>query len=724
MGISQAIIIGIMEPINTIANKLIIPPAKVKNTIDLLKDDNTIPFIARYRKEVTGNLDEIQIREINDLLRSLENLENRRQTILKSIDNSGKLTQNLKQQILEAESLTLLEDLYQPFRPKRKTKASAAREKGLAPLAKIILSQPCDNKTISDQAASFLNQQVFDENEALAGASDIIAEIVSDNPLVRQLLREKFRKTGEMIVEKHPDGIDERKVYQDYCQFNSPLKSLRHYQVLAINRGEKEKILNVTVQIFDQVWQDIIFSQYPPNRNSLFYDVLISAVHDGAKRLLLPTIIRDIRREMTEAAETHAINVFAKNLKSLLLQPPISGHTIIGIDPGFRTGCKVAVIDPNGKLLDTATIYPHPPQKELEKAYEVFLNLIKQFGTTLFVIGNGTASRETEAFVAEITKKDKNLNYLITSEAGASVYSASKTARREFPDLDVSMRGAVSIARRVQDPLAELVKIDPRSIGVGLYQHDLNQAELTEALDQVIESVVNAVGVELNTASMELLSHISGIGPGTAEKIVNFRETHGRFSNRNEILKVPGIGPKTFQQAAGFLRIRNSINPLDNTGIHPESYRTAIAILEKLRISPKIPSEDISLRIGEIKDKIDLGRMAKELNISILVVDDILQELANPGRDPRERLPRPILRNDVLSMEDLSQGMEIKGTIRNVVDFGAFIDIGVKIDGLLHRSKIPKNANLKVGDIIDLKILSIDNDRNRIALSMKETFDK
>ena len=710
-----------MELIKKIAEELNLPLAKVRNTVDLLKDDNTIPFIARYRKEITGNLDEVQIREINNLIGRIENLEARRQSILKLIGDSGRLTPDLERQIHEAASITLLEDLYQPYRPKKRTKAMAAREKGLAPLAEIILSQPCEKRKISDFVVPFINKQVENLDEALEGASDIVAEIISENTIIRQLLREKFSKLGKIHVSNNPDIVDERKVYQDYYKFQQPLKGLRHYQVLAINRGEKEKVLNLAIQVDELVWQEIIFSQYPPKQESIFHNILIEAIHDGAKRLLLPSIVRDVRREINENAENHAIKVFADNLKSLLSQPPISEHIIIGIDPGFRTGCKVAVIDPNGKLLDTATIFPHHPQKQLERAYGKLLDLINQYGATLIAIGNGTASRETEAFIAEITKTNKNLNYLITNEAGASVYSASETARREFPDLDVSMRGAVSIARRVQDPLAELVKIDPRSIGVGLYQHDVNQTKLIEALNQVIESVVNAVGVEINTASMEILSHISGIGPGTAEKIVNFREDHGSFNNRNEIMDVPGIGPKTFQQAAGFLRVRGSSNPLDNTGIHPESYKIAYGILQLSGLAKADSSEEISSNINKMK--IDYENIAEELEISISTVEDILQELAHPGRDPRDDLPKPILRNDVLSMDDLTQGMEIKGTIRNVVDFGAFVDIGVKIDGLLHRSRIPENCNLKVGDVIDLRIVSIDINRNRIALSMKETFN-
>ncbi len=711
-----------MDLIKTISEKLNLPHHQIRKTVDLLNNGNTIPFIARYRKEVTGNLDEVQIREIQAYLDQLQNLEKRRQTILNSINKSGKLTKALKQQIEEAETLTLLEDLYQPYRPKKQTRAMTAREKGLEPLAKLIINQPNDKPKISDYIMPFIIGKDMDKDQALDGACDIIAEIVSENPKIRQLMREKIAKFGKFEASKNSNAIDERMVYQDYYQFSRSLKELHHHQVLAINRAEKEKILNVTIQIDEQIWKDIIFSQYPPDRQSNFHDILISAAEDGVKRLLLPSIIRDLRREITEASETHAIKIFADNLRSLLTQPPISGHFILGIDPGFRTGCKVAVIDPNGKLLDHGTIYPHPPQKQLEQAYSFIINLIKKHNVSLFVIGNGTASRETEAFISEITKKDQNLHYLITSEAGASVYSASEIARKEFPELDVSMRGAVSIARRVQDPLAELVKIDPKSVGVGLYQHDINQSKLAEALDHVVESVVNAVGVELNTASVPLLSHISGIGPGLAQKIVDYREEQGGFGNRNEILNVPGVGPKTFEQAAGFLRIRDSNNPLDNTGIHPESYPLASKILRMINVPSHASPDEISRRISKIKGDVDLNKLAAELNTGTATIGDIFEELANPGRDPRETLPKPILRNDVLNMDDLSPGMEIKGTIRNVVDFGAFVDIGVKIDGLLHRSRITKNSKLRVGDIIDVKIISIDNDRNRIALSMKEMF--
>ena len=713
-----------MDLTKIISNNLDLPHRKVQNTVALLKEENTIPFIARYRKEITGNLDEVEIRNINEELNRLEKLGNRRQTVLKSIKESGKLTCDLEREIFEAETLTYLEDLYQPYRPKKKTRATTAREKGLEPLANLILEQPLSNQSMADFIRPYFNNQVMDSAKALAGASDIIAEKISENVNVRQKLRDRAANSGKLFCEKHPDANDERQVYKDYYQFDQFLKKLRPHQFLAINRGEKEKILRVTIHIEENDWKSIIFRQIPPNEESLFFNIMISAIEDGAKRLLLPTISRDLRREINQIAETHAIKVFANNLRALLTQPPISDHIILGIDPGFRTGCKVVVIDPNGKLLDTGTIYPHPPQNNLEQAYGILLNLIKKFGVSLIVIGNGTASRETEQFVAEITKKDKSLNYIITSEAGASVYSASVTARREFPDLDVSMRGAVSIARRVQDPLAELVKIDPRSVGVGLYQHDLNQSKLSEALNQVVESVVNSVGVEINTASADLLSHVAGIGQSLAEKIIEYREETGPFINRQAILKVPGMGPKTYEQAAGFLRIRNSDNPLDVTAIHPESYDLASKIINKFELSGDITSDNKAKIIDKIKASVDLQDLAKSLNTGLATLTDILDEFAHPGRDPREDLPRPILRKDVLSMEDLTPGMNLKGTIRNVVDFGAFVDLGVKIDGLLHRSKIPVNEVLKVGDIINLTIISVDKDRNRIALSMKENSDK
>jgi uncharacterized protein len=713
-----------MDLTQTIAKNLNIPQHKVQNTVDLLRAENTIPFIARYRKEVTGNLDEVEIQAIQEENNRLENLEKRRKAVLSAIQESGNLSDELREQILQAETLTLLEDLYEPFRPKKRTRAMIAREKGLEPLANTIIKQPVTEKSLSDLISPFLGEQIPDEKTALEGASDIIAEIVSENTIIRQILRERYAKFGTLTSEIHKKADDKRQVFKDYYQFSQRLRSLQPHQVLAINRGEKEKILSVNVEIDEDSWKSIIFSQFPANKYSIFYKIFVSAVEDGAKRLLLPIIRRDARREIGEKAETHAIKVFAENLRSLLTQPPISDHVILGIDPGFRTGCKVAVIDSNGNLLDNDTIYPHPPKNDLEGAYGIILSLVQKYKVTLVVIGNGTASRETEQFIAEVTKNDNALSYIITSEAGASVYSASKTARKEFPDLDVSMRGAVSIARRVQDPLAELVKIDPKSIGVGLYQHDLNQTKLSEALDKVVESVVNAVGVEINTASVELLSYISGIGQSMAERIVESRQRNGPFKSRQELLQVSGMGPKTFEQSAGFLRIRNGDNPLDATAIHPEAYTLAEKIIKKLALKGDISSQENKSKILNSMNAKNFKIMAQELNAGESTLKDILDELIHPGRDPRQDLPRPILRKDVLSMEDLSTGMRLKGTIRNVVDFGAFVDIGVKIDGLLHRSKIPNNIFLKVGDVVDLIIVSVDYDRSRIALAMKEKTDK
>jgi uncharacterized protein len=703
-----------------IASLLSLPENKVQHTIDLLKNDNTIPFIARYRKEVTGNLDEEQIRSINDELHRLENLESRRETILQSIEEQGKLTDVLKDQILSAENITNLEDIYLPYRPKRRTKAMIAREKGLEPLAHLIIQQEIRKDDLKNITLPFLSQEVQDTDSAINGAKDIVAEIIADNALVRQYTREKGMRNGKVISEKIKGAEDPLSTYELYYTFSMPVRYTKPHQVLALNRGENDKILRVSIEISESDWRTAIQMQFPLNPKSVFYPLLRESSDDSAKRLLLPAIERDIRRHLTENAEDHAINIFANNLRALLTQPPLSGQIILAIDPGFRTGSKIVVIDQTGKLLDTATIYPHPPQNEKERSYQVINALIEKFHVSLIVIGNGTASRETEAFVAELTKNNINLNYLITSEAGASVYSASPLARKEFPNLDVSIRGAVSIGRRVQDPLAELVKIDPKSIGVGLYQHDINQTKLSDMLQEVVESVVNSVGVEVNTASPSLLTHVSGIGPNLAEKVVAFREENGSFKSREELLKIPGMGPKTFEQSAGFLRIHNSQNPLDATSIHPESYDVAYKVLEMINF-PENPKSDHRMKlVSHFRQTIDIADLANSLNIGIPTLNDIFDELARPGRDPREDLPKPILRKDILSMEDLSPGMQLKGTIRNVVDFGAFVDIGVKTDGLLHRSKYVKGKNLQVGDIIVVEIISIDHDRHRIALDMQE----
>jgi uncharacterized protein len=704
-----------------IADRLKIPTPKVKSTVALLANDNTIPFIARYRKEMTGDLDEEQIRQINDEWERLKSLEARRETVLNSVREQNKLTPELEQAFRTAPSLTDLEDLYQPYRPKRRTRAIIAREKGLEPLADLILEQTITAEPISALIAPFLTADVTTLEEALSGASDIVAEVISENAAVRRLTREKGFKYGKLTSEVVPDSEDPRRVYENYYQFELPIKYLKPHQILALNRGEREKVLKVNLVVGEQEWRLAIRAQYPPDRRSLFFDALNEASTDSAKRQLLPSIERDIRRDLTEKAEAHAIDLFAKNLRALLTQPPLADQVVLAIDPGFRTGSKVAVLDPTGKLLETGTIYPHPPQNKKDQARRSVENWIERHNVTLIVIGNGSASRETEAFIAEITKARTGLHYLITSEAGASVYSASKLARKEFPDLDVSIRGAISIGRRVQDPLAELVKINPKSIGVGLYQHDVNQGQLSAALDQVVESVVNAVGVEVNTASSTLLTHVAGIGPSLAENIVAFREANGLFETRAAIREVPGMGPKTFQQAAGFLRIRAGANPLDATAIHPESYAIAEQVIDKMALSEGLGSADRVTAVEKFRTGTDLKALAAELGIGRLTLEDILNEIARPGRDPREDLPKPLLRSDVLSMDDLSPGMLLKGTIRNVVDFGAFIDIGVKTDGLLHRSKIPRGTQLQVGDIIDVVIASIDRDRNRIALKTKES---
>ena len=709
-----------MDINKSIATLLNIPHHQVESATKLLAEDNTIPFIARYRKEITGNLDEEQLRMINEEMHRLLNLEARRQTVLQSIDEQGKLTDQLRDQILLAETATELEDLYQPYRPKRRTRAMMAIEKGLEPLADLIIKQVITDEKMDDLTKPYITELVPNSNSAIEGACDIVAERISDNVKIRQIIRKFALDKGKISSEKRQDSEDERRVFELYYQFEYPIRSLQPHQVLAFNRGEKEQILRINLQLEETDWQHAIQSQFPPDARSVFYETLIHSSDDGAKRLLLPAIERDIRRILTEQAEEHAIDIFAMNLRAMLLQAPISEQTILAIDPGFRTGSKIAVIDPNGKLQDTATIYPHAPQNDTVGARKILKNLIKKHHVSLIVIGNGTASRETELFVSEITKKDKKLSYLIASEAGASVYSASKIARKEFPDIDVSIRGAISIARRVQDPLAELVKIDPRSIGVGLYQHDIDQTKLSEVLEQVVESVVNTVGVEVNTASSALLAHVAGIGPSLADKIVQFREKNGPFNSREDLKSVPGVGPKTFEQSIGFLRIRNGKNPLDATAIHPESYRVAEQILALLDLPLSADSTKRRESIRTLKDNFHIDELAEILSIGPQTLTDILSEIVQPGRDPREDLPKPILRQDVMKMEDLQPGMHLRGTIRNVVDFGAFVDIGVKTDGLLHRSKIKSGARLQVGEIIDVVILTIDQERNRISLDMIE----
>ena len=707
-----------MTHIQQISTQLNIAARQIAATVELLDEKNTIPFIARYRKEVTGSLDEEQIRNIADLLEKLRALDERRATILKSIEEQGKLTDELKAQIIAAETRTTLEDLYQPYKPKRKTRASVARERGLQPLADLILAQASPKEPLAELALPYLGEEVPDPNEAWAGARDIVAEAISDHPEVRRVTREKAAQWGSQRVQKLPEAEDPRGVYQDYYEFDFRLDRLRPHQILAINRGEAEKVLRVGLEIPERDWRGAINTVFPPNRRSPLAAQLELSIDDAAQRLLLPAIERDLRRSLTEQAEAHAIQVFAENLRNLLNQPPLAGHAVLGLDPGFRTGCKVAVVDATGKILDTTAIYPHEPQKQAARAAQILTDLIKKHGVTLITIGNGTASRETEQFVADLIASlpQTNLHYLIVNEAGASVYSASPLARAEMPDLDVSIRGAVSIARRAQDPLAELVKIDPQSIGVGMYQHDVDQKELSHALDGVVESVVNRVGVEVNTASPALLEHVAGIGPSLATRIIAHRDQNGPFRQRTDLQQVKGLGPKAFEQAAGFLRIRDGKNPLDSSAIHPESYPVAEKVLQRagLRVDSDLQARETAL--NALRAHTPLPELAAHLGAGIPTLADIFEQLIRPGRDPRADLPAPILRSDVLKMEDLATGMRLKGTVRNVIDFGAFVDIGVKQDGLLHRSQIPQGQKLGVGDIINVEILKVEIERGRISL--------
>ncbi|MDX9991935.1 MAG: Tex family protein [Anaerolineales bacterium] len=700
-----------------IALDLKVRPQQVAALISLLDEGNTIPFISRYRKEMTGTLDEEQVRLAAEMLEKLRALDERRAAVLKSIEDQGKLTDDLKAAIEAAENMTALEDLYAPYKPKRRTRAMIAREKGLEPLAALILSQAGGSQSAEVLAESYLNEQVTTIEEALSGARDIVAETISDNANVRQGVRERALKYALLYSEKIENASDEKQVYESYYDFSGRVDRLLPHQSLAINRGEKENILRVRVEVAEKDWQPVIEAEFEANILSPLVDQLILSIEDSAGRLLLPAIERDVRRELSEKADNHAINVFAVNLRALLSQPPLANQTTLGLDPGFRTGTKVAVVDPTGKLLDTATIYPHAPQNKWAEAIDTLQDMINRHHVTLITIGNGTASRETEMLVAELTsKKAKSTKYLIVNEAGASVYSASPLARAEFPELDVSIRGAVSIARRAQDPLAELVKIDPKSIGVGLYQHDVDQTALGHSLDGVVESVVNQVGVDVNTASPALLTHVSGVGPKLAASIVGYRDSSGVFRSREELKKVSGLGPKAYEQSAGFMRIRDGINPLDASAIHPESYAVALVVLERAGLRPASPINERKTALEALTAKTSPEALAAEIGCGLPTLRDILEQLIRPGRDPREETPAPILRSDVLKTEDLAPGMELKGTVRNVVDFGAFVDLGVKQDGLLHKSQIPFGTLLKVGDIIDVEIQKIEKERGRIGL--------
>jgi len=707
-----------------IASQLQVKASQVEAAIRLLDEGNTVPFIARYRKEMTGALDDEQVRIVADEIVRLRAIDERRATILNSIDEQGKLTDELKSAIATAATMTSLEDLYAPYKPRRRTRAMLAREKGLEGLAGHILEQSLTQRSIDEIVREFyLNEQVTTVEEALQGARDIVAETISDNANVRSATREKALKFATLAAEKVADAVDERRVYESYYAFKNRVDRLQPHQILALNRAGKEGVLKLHVEIDEHDWRSAIAAEYQEDILSPFSDQLSLAIQDSAERLLLPAIQRDVRRELSDKADGHAINVFATNLRALLSQPPLAGQTVLGLDPGFRTGTKLAVVDPTGKLLDTGTIYPHEPKNDWAGALAMLEQMVNRHHVTLITIGNGTASRETEKLVAELIRGGATggspiemTKYLIVNEAGASVYSASALARLEFPDLDVSIRGAVSIARRAQDPLAELVKIDPKSIGVGMYQHDVDQSALEHSLDGVVESVVNAVGVDVNTASPALLTHVAGVGPRLAGGIVSHREATGAFTCRDELRSVTGLGPKAFEQAAGFMRIQAGTNPLDASAIHPESYAIAEGLLKRAGLSPATPIHDRKAALDALVERNPVEKLAVELKCGLPTLNDILEQLVRPGRDPRLDTPAPILRSDVLKMEHLLVGMTLKGTVRNVVDFGAFVDIGVKQDGLLHRSQIPHGTLLKVGDILELEILKIEPERGRISL--------
>ncbi|MFN8443565.1 MAG: Tex family protein [Caldilineaceae bacterium] len=709
------------QHISIISSELKVKPTQVAATIELLDGGNTLPFIARYRKEATGGLDEEQIRLLTERLDTLRKMDERRAAIIASVEEQGKLTPELQKQFESAQTITALEDLYAPYKPKRRTRAMIARERGLEPLAQLILGQARSGAKPEQAAAAFLNEDVPNIEEALAGARDIVAEMVSDHAEVRRLTREKALKFATLSTEKVEGAADEKAVYKLYYEFSMRVDKLRPHQVLAINRGEKEKVLKVSLDIPERDWRDAVARAFRVDQISAWGEQLQAAIDDAAKRLLLPSIENDVRNTFGEQSERHAIQVFGVNLRGLLTQAPLSGHVVMGIDPGFRTGCKVAVVDGSGKILDTATIYPHQPQNHAADSLKTLKALIEKHGVTLISIGNGTASRETEQLVATLLRNlqsnKSKTHYLITNEAGASVYSASPLARTEMPDLDVSMRGAVSIARRVQDPLAELVKIDPKSIGVGMYQHDVDQKQLAATLDGVVESVVNRVGVDVNTASPALLTYVAGIGPKLAEKIVAHRNDAGPFASRSKLKDVSGLGPKAFEQCAGFLRVRGGGEALDASAIHPESYSVAKKLMKRAGISLEMPIESREQKLKAIQQTTSLKALASELGCGEPTLTDIFEQLVRPGRDPREDVPPPILRSDVLSMDDLKAGLRLDGTVRNVVDFGAFIDIGVKQDGLLHRSQIPYGTVLNVGDIIPVEIASVEKERGRIGLA-------
>lgn len=708
-----------------VAKELHIREKQVKNVILLADEGNTIPFIARYRKEQTGALDEVQIRNILERWSYVLNLEERKGEVLNSIAEQGKLTEELTQAIKNATRLQEVEDLYRPYRPKRRTRASIAKEKGLAPLANWMLTFP-ETGSLADEAAKYIHEEkeVYTAEDAISGAKDIIAEYVSDQAEVRKWIRQETFKHGVIVTTVKNEEKDEKRVYEMYYNYSEPVAKIVPHRILAINRGEKEDVLRVSIQVDEEKILAYLRKTFIQNEQSLTSEEVMDAIKDGYKRLIQPSIEREVRNELTEKAEEQAIHIFSENLRNLLLQPPLKGKTVLGVDPAYRTGCKLAVVDETGKVLHIDVIYPHPPAPKdaRPKAVQKIQDLIAKFSVEMIAIGNGTASRETEEFIAEVLKTiDRDVYYLIVNEAGASVYSASELAREEFPDLEVEERSAVSIARRLQDPLAELVKIDPKSVGVGQYQHDVSQKKLQESLEFVVETVVNQVGVNVNTASVALLQYVSGLTKTVAKNIVTYREDNGKFTNREQLKSIPRLGKKTYEQCIGFLRIIDGDEPLDRTSIHPDNYDQVKQLLQKVGVTKE------QMGTGEMTEKLkqlEVATMAEELEIGEYTLRDIIDALLKPERDPRDDLPKPLLRKDVLTMEDLKPGMELQGTVRNVVDFGAFVDIGVKQDGLVHISKMSHQYVkhpldiVSVGDIVTVWVEHVDLQKGRIALSM------
>ena len=713
-----------------IAKELGVKPGQVESAVTLLDEGNTVPFIARYRKEVTGELQDEQLRTIEERIKYLRNLEARRQEIINAITEQEKMTDELMASLMKAVKLQELEDLYLPYRPKKRTRAMIARERGLEPLADMILNDTVTSGNPLDIAREYISEDVPTPEDAIQGASDIVAEIVSDSADFRATLRKRMWKEGFIQAELVEDN-EHKDQFLQYNEYAEPVRQMPSHRILAVNRGEKLGALKLALTVPDESYIQYMVRGITKNEQSIFSDVKASAVADAYKRLMFPALERDIRNELTESADEQAIKVFGVNLKNLLLQPPLAGHVIMGLDPGYRTGCKMAIIDAQGNVLDYGAYYLTNSEKLKQEAQKKLAEKIRKFKVTLLSIGNGTASYETEQFASKMIEEEKlDCHYIITNEAGASVYSASKLAIDELPDLDVTIRGAVSIARRVQDPLAESVKIDPKSIGVGQYQHDVNQKQLTHTLDQVVESVVNHVGVELNTASPAILQHIAGISGTVAKNIVAFRQENGGFTSRKQLLKVPRLGPAAFTQCAGFLRLNGAKNPLDNTSVHPESYELAERIIGELGFTLKDLQDKSQLEALQVKlPLVDVDKMAHKLDAGIPTVRDIIAALAKPGRDPREDLPAPLTRKHVVSLEDIKVGTVVKGTVHNVVDFGAFIDFGLKTNGLLHRSELCTSKQhpsdvLAVGDIIEAEIISVDVKRNRIGLSVKSLRNK